>query len=163
MPAASVTAAVCCVVAVGRRSTLDLSDNGLGVGSPEGQSGNGAAAAVASLLTDEKSSALAVLRLSYNLLSAKHARRLSECLPKNACLLTLDLSWNSLGDGGVMALSDALRANRTLLTLDLTHVECGERGTMVVADMLKENRGLKTCLLNENPIGQRGGRAVIRR
>eukprot|EP01052_Picozoa_sp_SAG31_P024420 SAG31_NODE_2076_length_6507_cov_3.611267_6_plen_403_part_00 len=108
--------------------TLDLSDNGLGVGSPEAQSGHGAAAAVSTLLQDTENSSLTCVRLSYNLFSTKHAQCVAEALPINTSLLELDLSWNSLSDGGVMALSEGLRTNRVLERLDLTHVEVGEKG-----------------------------------
>jgi Ran GTPase-activating protein (RanGAP) involved in mRNA processing and transport len=140
---------------------LDLSDNGLGMASPEGQTGHGSAAAVSQML-EEKTCVLQVLRMGYNLLSAKHAERISTVLETNRSLTELDLSWNSLGDVGVMVISDSLRANKALQLLNLTKVEMLERGTMVVADMLKENSTLKTVILNENNIGQRGGRAIMR-
>ena len=140
---------------------LDMSRNGLGMGSVEGQRGQGAASAIATLL-EARSCPLESICLSYNQLLAKHAGRIAAAFRHNQQLCILDLSWNSLANDGVMHLADALRGNRSLTKLDLTHVEMKERGAMVIADVLKENKVLKEIILNENPIGQRGGRALLR-
>ena len=140
---------------------LDLSWNGLGMGSVEGQRGQGSASAIAELL-EARACPLASICLSYNQLLSRHAGRISTAFKNNKHLTELDLSWNGLGNDGVMFLADALRGNRGLTSLDLTHVEMQERGAMVIADVLKENKVLAKIILNENPIGQRGGRAVLR-
>ena len=115
---------------------LDLSWNGLGMGSVEGQRGKGAASAISNLL-EARTCPLESICLSYNQLLSKHAGRIAAAFRHNSKLRKLDLSWNGIGNDGVMHLADALRGNQALTELDLTHVEMKERGAMVIADVLK--------------------------
>ena len=115
---------------------LDLSWNGLGMGSVEGQRGQGAASAISNLL-EARTCPLESICLSYNQLLSKHAGRIAAAFRHNSKLRKLDLSWNGIGNDGVMHLADALRGNQALTELDLTHVEMKERGAMVIADVLK--------------------------
>jgi hypothetical protein len=77
-----------------------------------------------------------------------------------SALATLKLDWNLIGESGAAALATALASNRTLVELGLLGNRIGDAGAGHIGAALRTNRCLSKLYLGANGISDDGARAL---
>ena len=101
-------------------------------------------------LFDISKSQLTSLNLSYNNITDKGVKVLSEVLVNNNKLHSLDLSGNNITDKGVKILSEVLVDNNKLRSLDLSVNNITDKGVKLLSESLVNNNKLRSLNLSGN-------------
>jgi len=102
-------------------------------------------------------SAVKVLHMSYNVMTAQEAVAISNMM---ICLEKLYINGNEFGDHGAELLSEGITNTKTLRVLHISDINIGTSGTTAIANALTNNTSLEELNMSDNGIKQDGAKAI---